>query len=284
VVYSHPVLAMSNKKEHSGQIPTSDKHSGGSNKEVPASAPQSTHKKNDGKTVESPSEKKCCICAKFIELWQYLLGVFTREPSAAWTAVFTGLLVFFTYQLVRIADRSDETARFTQRAYINLRAVETGKKINDSKDLSKVAGLEVYVLIDNSGITPATDLLLNMNWQIRKDALPDDFDFPLEHADELSAFGLGPKAMAKSQSKFVPINVFQEKQHSADQTFIYFWGSATYHDMFEPKQTRITQFCMELTTISETGFDLTDPKTNVSFDYGACKKHNCYDEACEEKH
>lgn len=78
-------------------------------------------------------------------LWTIVKSPFGEGTSSGWTAIFTGLLVFFTLLLVRVTDKVDQTTRMTQRAFITFRGIQPGGRVL-SPDGKKYAAYQVFGL------------------------------------------------------------------------------------------------------------------------------------------
>jgi hypothetical protein len=57
---------------------------------------------------------------------------------------------------------------------------------------------------------------------------------------------------------------------------LFFWGWATYNDIFPKTPQHISMFCIELT---EVRGQLT-PGTGYQFLWSLCGHHNCVDDEC----
>jgi hypothetical protein len=202
---------------------------------------------------------------------------FFRGKSAAWVSLFTLALVVFTYLLVRVADRAEESSRAAQRAFLSFVGT-SGAKILDPT-AKKVVGVQMSARWENSGTTPAKDVVSLVNWQPWPYELPARFDFAdLMHADRVR-FVIGAKGEGTIPFN-IPIDTIEQTRKG--QTHMYVWGWATYHDIFPGTVTRLTEFCGEITNVTTSVVDITDSSTNIGWQVSVCKAHNCFDEECPD--
>ena len=214
-----------------------------------------------------------------IAIWAYFADMFINEKSAFWTMVFTGVLCVFTYWLYQVADRTDETNRATQRAFVSFTSLQTGLRFIDPAT-QKIAAYPVHASWENSGTTPAIHVLARTNFKWQKEPLPPKFDFPDAPNRQARAFDMGPKNGSLSPPIVIPTevlnNIKQGKLH------MYIWGWATYHDIFKDSREHRTEFCSEIAAVTSTSDDLGDPNTKVNLGVENCEKHNCSDDECKE--
>jgi hypothetical protein len=209
-----------------------------------------------------------------------LYKFFFDGTSAAWTAVFTAVLAIFTILLYRVADRSDETARTTQRAFLNINGLAPTLRITDPSG-AKVIAYQMSSAWENSGTTPARRGLSRVSFRWFPGTMPRDFKFGDIVTDETRTFVLGPKGTTTIRLiPPVPISVFSGIQTGA--THLYFWGWTTYRDIFPNTNTHLTEFCAEIIGIASSIPDIADPKAQFSISSMVCRTHNCYDEDCPD--
>jgi hypothetical protein len=211
------------------------------------------------------------------EILSWIWEHFFRGKSAAWVSVFTLALVVFTYLLYRVADRTEEASRASQRAFVSFVGT-SGTKILDPTG-KKVVGLQMYARWENSGTTPAKDAVSFVNWQPWPYELPAGFDFgDLVHVDRIH-FVIGARGEGT-----IPFNIPIEEveQVRNGKAHLYVWGWVTYHDVFPGTSTRLTEFCGEFTNITTSLSDITDSTTNIGWQMSVCKVHNCFDEECQD--
>ena len=78
----------------------------------------------------------------------------------------------------------------------------------------------------------------------------------------------------------MPIGAIQLAKNK--QLRIFMWGWITYKDGFAGTPLRVTEFCDELTNITSTKDDLSDPTADIHWEPSVCREHNCYDKDCRD--
>lgn len=198
--------------------------------------------------------------------------------SGLWTAIFTGILAFFTYQQIRLVQIANQNAIATQRAFITLTGGLPGTKGTEG---GKITRMGFQVMWTNNGTTPAKSLIGRASIQAWTTELPRYFDFA-----DLPIEGAGMPSVISAKATFlhsvsVPIDdvidIITKKHH------LYLWGWVAYNDVFQGTPRRLTEFCVEPINVSASSTDYTDPKTEYSWISQPCPvPHNCADEDCED--
>jgi hypothetical protein len=119
----------------------------------------------------------------------------------------------------------------------------------------------------NSGTTPTRNLRISTNWKTSHGELPADFVFTYARAPE--RLFLGPGGRADVGAVLIPMRDIQAAIE--DRVGLYFWGRATYEDMFEGSEPHFLEFCYRLDISGATPDKITLTFTH----YGA---HNRSDE------
>ena len=119
----------------------------------------------------------------------------------------------------------------------------------------------------NSGTTPTRNLRISTNWKTSHGELPADFVFTYARAPE--RLFLGPGGRADVGSVLIPMRDVQAAIE--DRVNLYFWGRATYEDMFQGSEPHFIEFCYRLDVSGAT----PDKVTLLFTHYGA---HNRSDE------
>ncbi|WP_157100135.1 hypothetical protein [Rhodoplanes sp. Z2-YC6860] len=119
----------------------------------------------------------------------------------------------------------------------------------------------------NSGTTPTRNLRISTNWKTSHGEMPADFVFTYVRAPE--RLFLGPNGRADVGAVLIPMRDIQAAIE--DRVNLYFWGRATYEDMFEGSEPHFLEFCYRLDVSGAT-----PDKIKLTFmHYGA---HNRSDE------
>jgi hypothetical protein len=210
------------------------------------------------------------------EQMNWFWNTFFARRAAAWTALSTVVMTVFSCLLWRVSDKANETTVVAQRAFLTISSVYPQKIIQNQK----VVGVNFFAAINNSGETPAKDGAEQFNYSVGQSLPQKGTDFEgLPHNEKL-VFVLGPKA----GMQLAPISISMEDLEAAEQgkKHIFFWGWTTYHDIFSGTPIRLSEFCVQLTSVSFTNPDHSLVTTDVNFVNPPCPIHNCYDEDCED--
>jgi hypothetical protein len=123
----------------------------------------------------------------------------------------------------------------------------------------------------NSGNTPTRDLEIAVTYT----GYPTVQKFPvfpsfkdIEHRPTF----MGPKATGVITLPFTAEVLSAIQQHTLN---VYIFGRATYHDVIDPKENRVTRICRELSNVPPS---FSQPKAQTFF--ADCAIHNCADEEC----
>jgi flagellar basal body-associated protein FliL len=186
-------------------------------------------------------------------------------------------------------------------------AAETAKTAKDSVDVAKqalVAGQRAFISVShrasaqksikdgkiysygftpvwfNAGNTPTRNMENHINIRAFEKEIANDWDFPnLWDAKTPTEkrvpirLGASPKNTVDGQSVTVSIDTIQDVIDG--KKFLYFWGTATYNDVFPGTELHVTRFAVQIVI----GGDPHDPE-HLSISYPFLSKYNCSDEEC----
>jgi hypothetical protein len=209
------------------------------------------------------------------------------KSSAFWTAVFTGLLTYFTYELVRVSDETNKTSRTTQRSFLVFNGITQGVAFQGPADpktkKSSKTGVQIKVNWLNSGDTPAKSVIGVSNFQAWRSDLPEGFDFHdlIQVSDPAkTAMVVGPH-QSIPQLLNVTIDNFAAQRAGTDRMF--FWGWVAYRDAFPNDPPRLSEFCTEMIEVAiDPKKDIKDITNAMTWDTQPCHAHTCYDEDCSD--
>jgi hypothetical protein len=232
-------------------------------------------------------------------------AVFTNK-APMWTAIFTGVLTVCTYLMVSIYTTISDTTKKSERAFVSFAGLGVGPRMRDT---SGWVGDALLVSWNNSGTTPAKNLVLQMNatpWPVGQD-LPGSYEFPM--TPEKSRGIMSPKGGYQTQ-RVISNNILYDNWHGKTQLFL--WGTMVYSDIFEGDPDRLSEFCVEISQITVSKatptqsvpvqppkvvianpsvgtvpvpkpLDISDADAAiVGLTFQACNQHNCYDEECKD--
>ena len=69
---------------------------------------------------------------------------------------------------------------------------------------------------------------------------------------------------------------------TAGKKRMFFWGWATYHDIFPRTPARLSEFCFIVSGATWTKPDNSDSTADITIGTPSCPTHNCYDEECKD--
>jgi hypothetical protein len=138
---------------------------------------------------------------------------------------------------------------------------------------------EFSARIENTGATPTRDFISHINWAVRGAILDmNSFDFKDSAGSESpSTFVLGPHQSAPVGGIKVDRSIVAGLQGNP-RIYLYFYGWATYRDVFNNTPRHVTMFC------SEAGEFRGNPNLmsgSPQIVWKACPKHNCADGECD---
>ncbi len=210
---------------------------------------------------------------------QWIWNRFFKDKSPAWTAIFTGILTVFTYMVYRVTDRTDETARATQRAFLNFAGIGRGVAVV-SDDPKTKSHQEILLNWHNSGTTPARNAIANVSGQPWPSELPQGFAFQDLNPAARQPIAVGPKEISGVRV-IVPIEDLRSSWEGKSRLF--FWGWVVYDDIFPDDPSRLTEFCAEMIQIGiPRDKDIADRTVPIVWNFTRCKEHNCYDQDCAD--
>jgi hypothetical protein len=251
-----------------------------SHKITAAPVPQGPVDQNNGQETTRKAQKYTKI---FEYLWKHSLKlynrvreIFRKEPSAAWTAIFTAFLVVFTGELVSVTNKVDETTRQTQRAFITQSNVVGGGKIIKA---GKWTDVILLVNWENSGNTPIRHGVVHADPHTLASDPPEGFDF-FDSSNISRKIDIGPRTTAQT-TVVVPVSYFDQAREG--KALIFIWGWLSYRDIFFPQSPQhVHGFCVKLMNVTASKPDLTDPTSDVSWVTASCEEHNCDDDDCTD--
>jgi len=163
-----------------------------------------------------------------------------------------------------------ETAQNTQRASVFLKDLDAIKVFG--VEPKKVIAWDFIFKWENSGNTPAKNMVSYVTFVVRKDPLPEDFKFSDSGGKKYTPIDLGPHAIITTAPLSVSIdNITAVRDHSMH---LYFYGWVKYRDILKNTPDHITRFCYE---VMEIYGDPTDPNTKAEAALNVHAKHNYYE-------
>ncbi|MBX9845713.1 MAG: hypothetical protein K2Z80_28300 [Xanthobacteraceae bacterium] len=108
--------------------------------------------------------------------------------------------------------------------------------------------IKISPTLANSGTTPTRNLRISTNWKISHGELPADTVFTYTRPPE--RLFIGPGGRADVGAVLIPMRDIQAAIEERVQ--LYFWGRATYEDMFEGSEPHFLEFCYRLDVTGAT--------------------------------
>jgi Sec-independent protein translocase protein TatA len=130
----------------------------------------------------------------------------------------------------RSAQLTERNAMMAQRAFVHVSSL--------AWNLAG-GGVKVSPAWDNNGTTPTRSLRISTNWKAWHGELPADFAYSYTRPPE--RLFLGPRGQTDVGSVTIPMRDIQAAIEERVQ--LYFWGRATYEDVFEGSQPHFVEFC-----------------------------------------
>jgi hypothetical protein len=197
-----------------------------------------------------------------------------REPLN----MFTGVLALATLALVyvsvlqwRTLDKTDETMRAGERAFVFVKMFQLGV-VNDVQKITP--------MLENSGSTPANPL----HWWISYkktgvEGLPTNFKYPDfdTQGSEIVGKGngittyLGPHQTIYAETISIPITAMKDVREGRARVFV--WGWLEYVDTFQTTLVHRTEFCQEINVVGTGSYD-ANGKASSDVGMRFCGTHN----------
>jgi hypothetical protein len=226
-------------------------------------------------------------------------GKATTDPVAAFTlflVIFTAILSAVGVIQLKMLTRAETVAEKTAQA------------AKDSADIAKqalIAGQRAFISVNfrpsaqksikdgniyaygftpvwfNAGNTPTRKMENHINIHVFDKEIAGDWDFPNLWSAKVPAekrgpipLGVSPKNIVDGQSLAIDVKTIQDVIDG--KKFLYFWGSATYNDVFPDTPRYVTRFAVQIVA----GGNPQEPE-HMSFSFPLLGKYNCSDEECK---
>jgi hypothetical protein len=157
------------------------------------------------------------------------LGIFQAIAFAV-----QGMFVWFALRAMRrSAQFAERNAILAQRAFVHV----------SSLAWSLVGGnVKVSPIWENNGTTPSRSLRISTSWKAWHGELPADFAYSYTRPPD--RLFLGPRGKTDAGSLIIPMRDIQAAIEERVQ--LYYWGRATYEDVFEGSTPHSVEFCYRL--------------------------------------
>jgi hypothetical protein len=146
-----------------------------------------------------------------------------------------GMFVWLALRAMgRSAQLAGRNAVLAQRAFVHVSSL--------AWSLAGAGGVKVSPTWENNGTTPSRSLRISTNWKAWHGELPADFAYSYTRPPD--RLFLGPKGKTDVGSVTIPIRDIQAAIEERVQ--LYYWGRATYEDIFEGSEAHFVEFCYRL--------------------------------------
>jgi hypothetical protein len=140
-----------------------------------------------------------------------------------------------------------------------------------------------YLRWENSGTTPTRNFRTHTSYYYQSQPLSDRFTFPDLWIDGQphvnTAAVVGPRGNVATPLGPIPAVIM--KAVANHQLHLYFWGWASYDDVFDKTPHHITKFCYEFVPIEST--TLSGDLATMKYRIENWRHNNCYDDECKNK-
>jgi len=205
--------------------------------------------------------------------------------------LFTFGLIVVGFLQWNILEKTDETIRLRDRAFISV----DGLEIRPQKDgIGNILRWRIDPIITNNGLTPTRELIIAAaeahfpDWIRNFPALLENnatepYDPEIFFTQQWGGFRpqtgtLGPKQTYRFRGFWAPNSMIVRKASEPTWYHLFMLGAIHYRDIFEApdEPNRITKYCFEI------GIDATI-LTHITPLYFQCSNWNCTDNECENQ-
>jgi hypothetical protein len=188
------------------------------------------------------------------------------------------------------ADVAEQTLVAVQRPFVRFDSFSVQTFVRDNPD---VPYLQITANWENSGITPATDVVGSFRIEELPNA-PSGETFIKPEGALNSSIYIGPKGRLQ-QGIQKPLSFFTGGGGLSDirkynieklpplrtHQRIFVWGWIFYRDVFPNTKPHLTEFAQEITGIA-SAVNRSEPGASVKMTLAACDQHNCVDDYCAD--
>jgi hypothetical protein len=169
------------------------------------------------------------------------------------------------------ADIARQSLLSTQRAYV--RVVDFPWLWRPDTSRPGKYFYDIIPIVENGGNTQTVDLKINVNFALRDEVLPENFDFPFAGPAGISLIG-AHQTIRASNLEILDDDLLAVRDR---KKFFYIWGTISYRDVFENTPEHTTEFCTQITRVLGDPLDPRDagnPKgTSVEIYFGIYHQH-----------
>jgi hypothetical protein len=180
-------------------------------------------------------------------------------------------------QTKELAQTSQDALVSVQRAFVSATPVITElKQPNGSSD-----GVSLDISWQNSGSTPTKFLQITDQSSYDSNFSGDPETSKNSPLVKKAKIFISPKGSYNSHLVIIP--QFQLENVLKKQTIYFFWGTASYRDVFNGTEEHITKYCYYIDPFYVEYLGSSPPKASYRYESRQCEKGNCIDDECKAK-
>ena len=222
--------------------------------------------------------------------WHRPLGIpITEWLVAFFTLVIMGSSIVYTvyakkqWRVMRESNRiNHEALTSVQRAFVTY---QTAKMQRMKRNLAKNAPhyWEISAIIENSGTTPAISVITSFQAKSGLSVEPNEELFKGNGKDMSPPGTVGSKVLEDVGPISTPEAAIFGRDFADNFSNVtitnfdprtFLWGWIVYKDVFHDTAPHLTEYCRQIGQVSVIR-DLSHPDPQVTFNWHACRDHNC---------
>jgi hypothetical protein len=176
----------------------------------------------------------------------------------------------------RSADIAERALVAGQRAFVSVAFGQNANRNIGTREISHWRFAPTWL---NTGNSPTRNMENHVSMWWPDTELADDWCFPdywYPGPRTPTLIGIAPKSTIEGQSITVPVGIIADVIE--ERKFLYFWGWATYNDVFPETPRYVTRFAVRVVI----GGDARNSES-ISFYYARLGQYNCSDEECDRQ-
>jgi hypothetical protein len=222
----------------------------------------------EGQICEIPHPPENCGSHNVFFYSAYRLASISNQWSALIAAAATIAIAWFTLTL-------NQSTEKLQRAFISLQKIDF---ISHMDAATQKIWWAFHIIWHNSGASPARAVSFYVARHLEDWEISDTLD--------LSPKGKRTKAVLGAKSSLgssqIVISGDDLSAVKEGRKFLYFWGEASYRDIFDHTPDHVTKFFVKVANVSGDPTKPWDSTSNIlGMNFLAQDRHNCADDDCD---
>jgi hypothetical protein len=215
---------------------------------TPKTEAELTAERQERERRQSTDTRLLILAALLVAVGFFQFVAFSIQALYVWLAL---------RAMRRSARQSERNMTAAQRAFVHVGSVNWS---------NAGANVKISPSWDNNGTTPTRGLRVSTSWKAWHGDLPADFAYSYTRPPD--RLFLGPMGKSDVGSVLIPMRDIQAALE--ERVHVYFWGRATYEDIFEGSQPHFIEFCYQL--------DVKGAPPNITIGFSHYGTHNRTDE------